>query len=169
MSDTWYTTGRALLQAGTLDWTSDPFRVGLVSAFAYKFSVTHEYLDEIPADALLGTGDVTSPTDTSGALSSATVTFSAPASAQTAHAIVVYQWTGDGATSALIAYIDSVIGLPAAPDGGPMSLVWPHDPTIGGMNYVSGQFGEYEGLRGSFQSVLAAPPCEGSVSRNLAF
>jgi hypothetical protein len=39
-------------------------------------------------------------------------------------ALVIYKWTGDAATSPLIAYIDSAAGLPFTPAGVAQTVVW---------------------------------------------
>lgn len=169
MADAFFTSGRQALIDGDISWTADPFRVSLVSAMQYSFSASHQFLASISTAAILGTGSITGPTDDSGAVSSADVTITAAASNQLAHAMLVYQWTGDRDTSRLVAYIDSVIGLPSTPDGNPFTLVWPHRRTVLAFNYMTGAFGIYEGVRGQFQSVIAASPCTGSISRSFSF
>ena len=168
MADAFYTTGLAELNSGVVNWVADEIRVGLVSAMAYKFNAAHLFADAL-GTGLLGFGTLVNRTSVGGIVgSTGTTTITAALSQQTAHALVTYKWSVALATSRLLSYHDSVIGLPAAPDGGPFTLVVPHG-TNRLFDYVTQQFGVWEGLRGSFQSAIVTPPCEGSVSRSMAF
>jgi len=168
MADSFYTAGRALLQAATISWASDTIGVALVSAVAYQFDPAHLFYTSIE-EAALAFGIVPGATDVAGSVNSDPITILGIESDQAGHALVFYHETFDSATSELLSYHDTTIGLPVASDGTAMQLVLPHGPE-GLFNYISGVFGLWEGVRNSFgPPPNPAAPCSGGVSRYLAF
>jgi hypothetical protein len=94
---------------------------------AYTYSGAHEYFDSV-APAVVGTPvTLTGKSVTNGIFAAADATFTAVAG-PTVEALVIYQWTGIPATSRLIAYIDTAIGLPFTPHGGNVLVPWDAGP-----------------------------------------
>ena len=167
MADAFYTLGRAALQAGSINWVSDPIGVALVSAIQYRFSAVHQFYSSI-SSAVLAFGILPGRTDDAGSVAFDETTLLGLETTQVGHALVFYHETFDESTSTLISYHDSTIGLPTAPDGNPLYLVCPHGPERL-FNYTSGAFGQWEGVWGRFQSAGSVAACQGALSRNLAF
>jgi hypothetical protein len=108
-----------------IDWLNDNIKAVLVDHGTDTPNVaTDQYLSDIAAGARVATsGNLTSKTATDGVLDAADVTFSLVSGAS-CESIVVYQDTGNAATSRLIAYIDTGTGLPVTPGGGDITITW---------------------------------------------
>lgn len=98
-------------------------KAALVDTGTYTYSAAHQYYSSVTG--VVGTPvAIGSPTFTSGVLDGADVTVTA-VTGNTVEAIVVYLDTGTGATSPLVAYIDSAsAGLPFTPNGGDAIVTW---------------------------------------------
>lgn len=112
----------AILQGG-VDMSSATIKAALVDTGTYTYNAAHDFYNDV--SGVVGTPQtIGSKTFTNGLFDGADVTFSA-VSGNTVEAIVIYEDTGDSATSHLIAYIDSAsAGLPATPNGGDISITW---------------------------------------------
>jgi len=130
-----YTSGGAVTNG--VDWLNDTIRAVLVDIRGGHYAVSisvDRFLSAISAvdrqDASSGT------TTTSPALASKTVSSGSVADAADAllpavvtdtrplGAIVIYKDSGAAATSQLIAYLDTVTGLPITPSGADITIVW---------------------------------------------
>lgn len=120
-----YDHGRGSFLDGGINFTSDTIKAILVDTALYTADLgVHDNLDDIPVGARVGSAvTLASKTSTAGVADAADLTFNAVTGA-TIEAIVIYQSTGVESTSKLIAYIDTATGLPATPNGGPISVVW---------------------------------------------
>ena len=118
MANALYDTGRSAFAAGQINWTGDNIKAVLVDTNDYAVDLaTHDFLADIPSGARIATsGNLTGKTITAGACYAAPWTFPAVTGDQ-AEALVIYKDTGVEATSQLIAYIDTVSGLPVTPNG----------------------------------------------------
>ena len=83
-----------------------------------------EFLSAIPGGSIVATsGNLTSKTTTAGSADAADVTLTAISGPTVSYA-VVYKDTGSAATSPLIAFLDSGVGLPMTPNGGDIIIRW---------------------------------------------
>ncbi|MBM4453018.1 MAG: hypothetical protein FJ013_00350 [Chloroflexi bacterium] len=123
MANKLYPKGREAFLAGDLDWDANNIKVVLVDA-TYTYSDSHQYLSSIDAgDRVATSGNLASKTVTDGVADAADVTFSAVSGNQVTQ-FVIYQDTGNAATSRLIAHIDTASGLPLTPNGGDITITW---------------------------------------------
>lgn len=109
-----------LLQA-KIDLVSGTVKATLVDTTVYTYSATHETISDVPAGARIATIELASGKSvTNGVFDAADVIFST-VSGSAAQAMVI--WI-DGTTDYLVAYLDSVTGLPVTPNGGDIELAW---------------------------------------------
>jgi len=125
MANALYDKGREGFLDGTIDWDSDDIRVILIDTGAYTVDLAaHDLLDDVAAGARIATSDaLAGKTVTAGVADATDKTLSAVTGVQS-EALVIYQHTGNEATSRLIAYIDTATGLPITPNGGDILIVW---------------------------------------------
>lgn len=125
MANTLYDKARERFARGQINWDTDTIKVCLVDKNVYTPNFTsHEYLSDISASAIVAPGvTLTGKTSVSGACDANDVTFTAVSGAES-EALIIYKDTGDGASSPLIAQIDSATGLPITPNGGDIIVVW---------------------------------------------
>lgn len=118
MANNLYDSGRSAFAAGAINWTADNIKAVLVDTDDYAVNLaTHDFLDDIPVGARIATSpNLSGKTITAGACYAAPWVFTAVTGDQ-AEALVIYKDSGVAATSQLIAYIDSVSGLPVTPNG----------------------------------------------------
>jgi len=110
-----YTPAREKFLTGQLDWRVLDVRLILVSA-TYIFSTNHEFLDSIPLAARVADGDVLNETTTDGFAQGDQVLFPGLLGDEITQ-IILYANTGAESTSPLIAYYDTVTGVPFTPTG----------------------------------------------------
>lgn len=118
MANALYDTGRSAFALGDIDWVADNIKAVLVDTNDYAVDLaTHDFLADIPSGARVATsGNLSGKTVTAGACYAAPFTFAAVTGDQ-AEALVIYKDSGVEGTSQLIAYVDSVSGLPVTPNG----------------------------------------------------
>jgi phage tail sheath gpL-like len=108
---------------GTHDLTSAVVRAVLIDTGTYTYSSAHDFYADLSGVVGTESGALASKTVTNGTFDAADITFSA-VTGNTVEAIVLFVDTGNAATDALIAYIDSGTGLPVTPNGGDISVTW---------------------------------------------
>lgn len=119
-----YAKGKEALLSGGINIPSDTIKVALVTSAYTPNSASDQYYTSISA-AVVGTPvALASKTVTSGVLDAADATFTAVTSGSTCSAVVIYKDTGLAATSALLAYIDTISGFPLATSGGDIVVQW---------------------------------------------
>lgn len=125
MSNSAYPLGmQALLSAG-INFTADTISAALVPS-TYTYSAAHQYASSL--GALIGTSqDLTGKTITGGVLDADDLNFGALAPGNTIKALAVFKNTGNLSTSPLLFYFDAVTGLPAATNGGVITVPWGND------------------------------------------
>lgn len=118
MANALYDTGRSAFALGDIDWVADNIKAVLVDTNDYTVDIaTHDFLADIPAGARVATsGNLSGKTVTAGACYAAPWAFTAVTGDQS-EALVIYKDSGAEGTSQLIAYIDTVSGLPVTPNG----------------------------------------------------
>ncbi len=130
MANQLYAYGREAILRGLIHWVGpDTFKVCLVDLANYTFSNNHAYLASLIAgtvgvDPRVGTPQtLTGCTSTLGVVDANDVVFPSVSGAHV-EALVIYKDTGDPNTSNLLAYMDSVTGLPVTPTGANISIFW---------------------------------------------
>lgn len=120
MANAAYATGLAAFAQAGVDWQNDTIKVAACTS-AYAYSAAHEFytsLAGILAEATLGT-----KTSTGGVLDAAD-TLLAGLSAGAINSLVVFKWTGSGATSKLLFYFDTGVNFDLTPSGDVL-VIWP--------------------------------------------
>jgi len=122
-----YDLGRESFLKGEISWSGDNIKAVLVDTGAYTVDLaTHQYLSDIPGGARIATsGNLSGKTTSGGVADADNVTFTSVTGAS-CEAIVLYQDTGNPATSRLIAYLDTATGLPITPNGSNILVTWPN-------------------------------------------
>lgn len=125
MANALYDKGREGFLDGSIDWDTDTIKCVLVDAADYTVNLsTHDFLDDVPVGARVGTPQTLgSKTVTAGVADAADVTFTS-VTGDPSEAIIIWKDTGVESTSRLIAYIDTATGLPVTPNGGNITITW---------------------------------------------
>lgn len=90
----------------------------------YTYSAAHDFLDDVPAGARIGTPQaLASKTTADGVFDAADITFPSLAG-DSIEALLVYLDTGSAATSRLVGLIRQAQGLPLTPNGANQPVVW---------------------------------------------
>lgn len=119
MASAFFAKGLEHFAGGDIDWLVDNIKCVLVDhGTDAPIIATDEFLADIGAGARVATsGNLASKTATGGVLDAADVTFTLVTGAS-CESLVIYQDTGNAATSLLILMIDTATGLPVTPGGG---------------------------------------------------
>ena len=124
MASVVYKSAKQKFLSGTLDLTSLTLKAVLIDTADYTFSAAHDFLDDVPSGARVGTPQtLASKTVTDGVFDAADITFTSVTGDQ-CEALIIYEDSGSEATSDLIAYIDNATGLPVTPNGGNINVAW---------------------------------------------
>lgn len=124
-----YDRGRQSFLEGGIAWLTDNIKAILIDTGTYTPNfTTDQFRSDIPGGAQVSTSpNFTSKTSTAGVADADDITFTA-VPATSVEAVVLFQDTGTAATSRLIAYLDSVTGLPATTNGGDVIIQWSNGP-----------------------------------------
>jgi hypothetical protein len=127
MANALYDTGRNAFLLGQINWSSNSFKVVLLSS-AYSVNLaTHQYLSDITAGARVATSAaLTTSTPGAGVANASNITLTAVSGSQITQ-FVIYRDTGTEGTSQLIAYFDTATNLPIQPNGGDITVQWSTD------------------------------------------
>lgn len=108
-----------------LDLTSLAVKVALIDLADYTYSASHEFLSDVAGAAIVATSpNLGSKTVTNGVFDAADTTFSAVTGDQS-EALIIYQDTGVGSTSRLIAFLDTgITNMPVTPAGVDIPIQW---------------------------------------------
>lgn len=102
---------------GVFNMTSDDCRYILVDTGSYAFSSSHQFLTSVAAPARISVSlAVSGKTIVDGVFDHDPFVFPSVAG-PLSEALILYRHTGVDATSRLIAYIDTMAGLPVLPNG----------------------------------------------------
>lgn len=129
MASALYDKARKAFADGDIDLLNDTIKCVLIDAADYTVDLAnHDFLDDVPSGARVGTPQTLgTKSTTAGVFDAADVTFSSVSGDQ-CEAILIYKDTGIEGTSQLIAYIDSATGLPVTPNGGDIQIQWDNGP-----------------------------------------
>ncbi len=125
MASALYTKAKEALLNGEIDLLDDDVKVILVDSTLYTRNLlTDEFLDDIAGGAIVATsGNLSGKTTTGGVFDATDVTFTEVTGDEFEY-VIIYQDTGDAATSRLIACIDVATGLPCTPNTTDIYLRW---------------------------------------------
>jgi len=124
MANAFYTSALKAFLDADIDLLTDTIKVQMIDAADYSFSAAHDFLDDVPAGARVGTAaTLASKTTAGGVFDAADVTFTS-VTGDPLEAIIIFKDTGVEATSNLICYIDTGTGFPLTPDGGNITLTF---------------------------------------------
>lgn len=125
MANALYDAARESFLKADIDMETDTIKCVLLDSADYTASLsTHDFLDDVPAGARVGTAQtLASKTFTAGVFDAADVTFPS-VTGDVCEYILIYKDTGVESTSNLIAFIDTATGLPVTPNGGDISIAW---------------------------------------------
>jgi hypothetical protein len=116
----------AVIQASSNSSLAGNVKVVAVDLADYTYSAAHDFLDDVPSGARIATSaNLGSKTFVNGVFDAADTSFTTP-SGDPFEAYIIYIDTGVEATSRLVAFLDTVTGLPVTPDGvSDIDLRWP--------------------------------------------
>ena len=101
-----------------INMVSADLRWILTDTGLYVFSSAHQFLSSVPVGARASTSaTVTGVTVSNGVYDQNNFTFPTVPVGPSLGAMILYSHTGSDATSRLIAYVDTVPGLPVVPNG----------------------------------------------------
>ena len=123
MADAIYNKAKEKFLSGAIDLTTDTIKVILVDTADYTFSSTHEFQSDVAAAAQEEISPaMTTKSVTDGTFDADDVTFSGT-SGDACEAVIIFKDTGTDTTSPVIAYLDSLSGLPVTL-GGDVTISW---------------------------------------------
>lgn len=125
MANALYDLGRQAFLDGDIDWAANDIKVYLIDVADYTVNLaTDQFANVIAGAAKVATsGNLASKTSTNGVADAADITFTS-VTGDPCEALVIWQDTGNQATSRLIAYIDTATGLPVTPNGNNIDVIW---------------------------------------------
>lgn len=124
MANALYRKGAQKLLSGQINLSGDAIVARLIkNTYAQNLS-TDEFLSSVTK--ITGSSDVTltGKSVTNGVFDADDITFAAVPSGETSEGVVLAKWTGDEATSPLIAYIDTITGFPVNTTGTDVVIQW---------------------------------------------
>lgn len=123
MSNAIFPKGRQNFLEADIDWLADNIKAMLVRS-TYTYDSADEFVSDLGAVDNGRSANLGSKDSTDGVADAADTSLTATA-ANASNAIVLFKDTGVDATSLLIAYIDTVTGLPFTPAaGGTVNIAW---------------------------------------------
>lgn len=132
MANALYDPGREGFLAGEIDWDTASIKVALVRGYA--FSAAHKFVSEVTGagGTLVATSAaLANKTVAAGVADADDVTFTAVAAGTAITAVIVFQASAVGGgvdvaatAQRLIAFLDTMTGLPVTPNGGDISITW---------------------------------------------
>jgi hypothetical protein len=130
-----FTLAKELAWKGQVDIPNDTWRLYLLDTTDYAVDYdADEYLDDVPAEALLDWVELTGMVVNGKVIDADDVNFAAPPLGASAGALLIVQWQGSAATSPLFIYTEEVeelfdgTGTPVILDGTAVPVVWSNGP-----------------------------------------
>jgi hypothetical protein len=128
MANAVYSATKNAILTAVVNLSTADIRAVLIDTADYTFSAAHDFLDDVPSGARVGTpvalASKTVGTVAAGVFDAADTTLSAVTGDQS-EAIILFVHTGSDATARLLFYLDTgVTGLPVTPSGGDVVIQW---------------------------------------------
>lgn len=126
MSNFRYPYGNEKILTGEIPWLTAPIVAVLVGTDSYSPSTIHQTLADVPEAAIVAvSGTLTGRSATLGVADADDVTWgTVSAGSSRGDAVILAHDTGDRATSTLIAFFGTVVGVPVYPDGSDITIHW---------------------------------------------
>lgn len=125
MTNQIYTTAKKAFLDADIDMLVSDIKVVLVDLADYTPNfATDDFLDDVPVAARVATSPNLAGKTTTGGIFDANDFSFGNVTGDQSEALVIYVDTGLAATSRLVAFIDTMTGLPVTPNGGPISVTW---------------------------------------------
>lgn len=116
-----YDKAREQYLAGNYDFDGDDVRAVLIDSADYTFSAAHDFLDDVPSAARVGTPVALAGKTVTAGVADANDTTLTSVTGDPCEAIILFNHTGSDATAELICHID---GISVTPNGGNITIVW---------------------------------------------
>lgn len=128
MANLMYEKGRNAFLTGSIIWTgslgsSSPAVALVASTYTASQFVADVFYNTVPQSAVVASAILANPSASDGVADADDVTFSSISGSKVT-SVVLYNWTGNTATSRLILYLDTMTGLPVTPNGGNITLTF---------------------------------------------
>jgi hypothetical protein len=125
MANALYDLARQAFLDGDLDWSANDIKVYLIDTADYTVNLATDQFASIIAGAakVATSANLAGKTVTNGVADANDITFTS-VTGDPCEALVIWQDTGNQATSRLIAYIDTATGLPVTPNGNNIDVIW---------------------------------------------
>ena len=105
--------------------SSGTVKVALVDTAVYTYNTAHQFLSSLTGTVGTAQTIPATKTLTDGVFkTTGTNTFTAVPGTTSIEALVLYVDTGSSATSPLVAYLDTNVGLPVTSNGGDITITW---------------------------------------------
>lgn len=132
MANTIYPKGREGFAGGDVAWDSDTIKLVAVDS-GYVYSAAHDFLNDVGAAARVATSSAfTTKSITNGVLDADDVTLASLPPGDTITGVIVYQDTGNEATSRLLLFFDTkadTTAISVATNGGDVVVTWSNSST----------------------------------------
>lgn len=122
MSAVLYPSAKSAFLKAEIDLLDDTINAALVGS-AYSYNSSHEYWSSVVGNLVGAAVTLSGKAVSAGAFDATNALFSAVTGLQVG-AVVLYKYTGNNATSPLIAYDNTLDGLPFTPDGRDVTIAW---------------------------------------------
>lgn len=123
MANQLYPRAKEAFLNADIDMVQNTIVIALVDTGEYSFDADHQHRSDISNVAIIATTTLTNKTTALGVFDADDATFTSVTGAN-AEALIIFQDTGNTATSRLIAFIDSATGLPILPNGGDITVAF---------------------------------------------
>ena len=124
MSNNVYEKARNAFLTGQLDWVTDDMTVALIVDTYTPDEVNHEFLSDLPTDAIVASQIATNrQTDGQGTALADDTVFTA-VTGDTIGGLVIYKDTGTDSSSRLVAFVFNHPALPISPNGEDIAIEW---------------------------------------------
>lgn len=130
MANEIYPLARQAFADGDLDFTGTDWRCALLDS-SYVYDPGHEFFDDLTGVVDVS-GNLSGKTNVLGVCDASDQTLPAVPGGDTVTQIVVYQWTGSGATSRVVIYYDTTAAasmIDANTDGSDVTVRWSNGVT----------------------------------------
>lgn len=129
MSNERYSYANQAFLSGQINWISDTIKVCLVDTAAYTFlKDIHQSLADIPSNARVAISPALTGKIATGGVATADDAVLPNVTGPVVGAVVLFKDTGVELTSTLIAYLDTLTGLPVNPQGQTITITWDTGP-----------------------------------------
>ena len=116
MANQLFVSARQSFLTGGFDWTSANLKMAILDT-TYVFDENQEFVDEVPGASIVQVEDLTNPTAIDGFANADSLQFDNVVAGNQIAYLIIYDDTGVPATSRLLAYFDTVTGLPTDASG----------------------------------------------------